>query len=184
MVDMPARSDPDAPEVLFSYQPVSAFTRTAGWVLVAIPLLLAALSLLDYARNPSPRLLGLSVLMGIGGAAAMYGVSKAIDRAQESCRLEVLDDATLRWRNTLGRVRVLPLDEATDFEIKDFRRKPAMIHRSKADPPPRSFSTAPHLTQIRVRYGARRRSITMTGPLPEGDREKLNRAVESVTRPG
>ena len=182
MASMPARSDRDAPEVLLSYQPESAFTRTVGWVLIAIPLLLAALSFLDFARNPSAGLLVLNLLIGFGGAAVMYGLSKAVDRAQESCRLEVLDDATLRWRNILGRVRVLPLDDATDFEVKDFRRKPSMIHRGRGDPSPSSFSTAPHVTQIRVRYGARRRTITMTGSLSPDDREKLDLAVHSFTQ--
>lgn len=178
---MPTTPTQDAPEVLFSYQPESDFTRTAGWLLIAIPLMLAGLSLLDYWRNPSGRLLAINLLIGIGGAAGMYAVSKVVDRAQENCRLEVLDDGTLRWRNMLGRMRELPLSDATDFEIKDFRKKPSIIHRNEVVPQRPLLSTAPHLTQIRVRYRTKRRhNITMTGTLSQEDRRKLNDAVERV----
>ena len=184
----PARS-PDPAEVVYSFSPLATFTRTLGWPFVAIPLLGVVGGIIDLIRGGAPGVAALTISISLGVCGLLYLGSRAVDRAQERIRVEVLTTGVLRHRNILGRTREIPLRSARSVDVKELRGKPRVRKAEEGASAGRLRDTelqgeirgSPHVTQIRVRdERGRRHVVTLSGPLPRNEIRGVTRAIEAV----
>ncbi len=185
--------------VLFSYSPEGSFTRTIGWLFAALPLIGVVAGFIDLFSGRGLRVVLPTIGISFGLSGGLYLASRAIDRMQESIRVEVLATGVLRFRNLAGRVREIPLRRAQSFEVKDLRGKPRIAPTSGRDTGGRRghrlFSgdvelrgqsgnrRSPHFTEISVRDPrGKRHSVTLSGAMPQKEVRKLSDAIDAARR--
>jgi hypothetical protein len=187
------RSRGHSDEVVYRYQPEGSFTRTMGWLFALLPLIGVLAGLIDLFSGRSATVGLVTIGLSLGLAGLLYLGSRAVDRAQERIRVEVLPQGVLRFRNLVGREREIPLRDAQSFEVKDLRGKPRLVSTMGGARRRNPFSgdvelrgrsgnrRSPHLTEIRVKdERGKRHVIRLSGAMPVKEVRRLNEAINSV----
>ena len=168
----------DSSDVLFSFRPQATFSKTFSTLLAVLLLAIVVFSIVGFTRDGNLSLLLLSIGSGVALVGLLYLLTRLVDKAQASARLEVRSDGILIFRNAVGRVRTIGLKGARSVQARNLKGTPNRVPdlsrtRTRLSRPP---TLGPKLTQIRIKdHNGKKLSFVLSGEMP---RQELDRFYE------
>jgi hypothetical protein len=165
-------------DVLFSFGPRATFSRTFSTLLATLLLGILIFAFVDFNRNGDTSRLFATAATGTGCVGLLYLLTRLVDKAQASARLEVTSDGTLTFRNAVGRVRRIDLVGARSLQVRNFKGAATRYQPVSGTQTYRRLNRGsifgPKLTQIRIRdQHGKKLHLVFSGDMPGQQLERF-----------